>query len=374
VDIERHPMRGRFDRLVRAGACLALATATSIASAQTPPGGAAPAPSPTGASPNDPAPASDPKLEEARSHFNLGIKLLRDPEGEQVEAAYIEFKTAYDLSRSPRVLGNIGYCAMKLERASEALSAYGEYLRLVPTIDPRERAQIDEDLKTLTSGSAKIVVTFSGGADWTLLDARSPVRGQPITNTYGPFKDKVELLVHPGRHVIKARIGTTDQGTWEIDAAGGATLTHDFAPLPPPKPEGVVEHRAAAPSSSHVAPWVVIGAGAAALAVGTVTGLIALNKTKSLEQMCPNDTCPAGSSYRSDVSSARAIGTATDVLLIGGGLVMATGVTWLILTSGSSAASASSGTSAGGTSVGRTSVGAVWLPGAGASATVRVSY
>src|ERR1700722_5962931 len=55
------------------------------------------------------------KLEEAKRHFQRGLTLLRDPEGEVVEGAYLEFKTAYELSHSPRVLGNIGYCAMRME-------------------------------------------------------------------------------------------------------------------------------------------------------------------------------------------------------------------------------------------------------------------
>lgn len=73
--------------------------------------------------------------EEARSHFAAGVSLLQDPEGEKVEEAYREFRTAYDLSGSPKILGDMGFCAMRLERDGEAIEAYTRYLREVPDID-----------------------------------------------------------------------------------------------------------------------------------------------------------------------------------------------------------------------------------------------
>src|SRR6476659_9259610 len=54
--------------------------------------------------------------DEARSHFFAGVALLQDPEGEKVEEAYREFKKAYEISGSPKILGNMGFCAMRLER------------------------------------------------------------------------------------------------------------------------------------------------------------------------------------------------------------------------------------------------------------------
>src|SRR6476661_7390454 len=61
---------------------------------------------------------------EARSHFEAGVSLLQDPDGARYEEAYREFTAAYQLSKSPRVLGNVGLCAMKLERDAEAIDAY----------------------------------------------------------------------------------------------------------------------------------------------------------------------------------------------------------------------------------------------------------
>ena len=65
-----------------------------------------------------------PISDEARAHFTTGVNLLQDPDGARYEEAYREFKEAYAESPSWKILGNLGICAMKLERDSEAISAF----------------------------------------------------------------------------------------------------------------------------------------------------------------------------------------------------------------------------------------------------------
>src|SRR5688500_17175922 len=58
-----------------------------------------------------PPPPPDDVMVEARKQFQAGVNLLDDPDGARYEDAYLAFRKAYELSRSPKVLGNIGYCA-----------------------------------------------------------------------------------------------------------------------------------------------------------------------------------------------------------------------------------------------------------------------
>src|SRR4051794_15089908 len=151
--------------------------------------------------------------EEARSHFAAGVSLLQDPEGEKVEEAYRQFKTAYDLSGSPKILGNMGFCAMRLERDGEAIDAYSRYLREVADIDSEERAQIIRDLQTLTVGITRISLEASPpGA--IIVDERVPVRGPHVTNTYGPVSGKLEIGVRPGHHIFTAKLAGYDPASW----------------------------------------------------------------------------------------------------------------------------------------------------------------
>lgn len=294
--------------------------------------GAQPAPT-TGAQPAAgaaQAPKGDPAgiSEEARRHFAAGVSLLQDPEGEKVEEAYREFRTAYDVSGSPKILGNMGFCAMRLERDGEAIDAYSRYLRDVPNIDADERAQIVRDLQTLTVGVARLTIEVDKPGV-RLIDVRIPVRGERVTNTYGPINGKLEIGVRPGHHVITAKLNDYEDATWELDAFAASrdktsfTMRQRvFAPVAPIATESR--------GGGNVGPWIVMGIGGAMLVGGAITGIVALGKTNDIESKCPSDVCPKSFDLAGERSSAKTFVRITDVLLIGGGLVTAGGLGWLL--------------------------------------------
>lgn len=274
--------------------------------------------------------------EQARKHFSAGVALLQDPDGEKVEEAYREFKTAYEMSGSPKVLGNMGLCAMRLERDGEAIDAYSHYLREVKDIDPEERAQIVRDLETLTVGVARLTIEVNKPGV-RLVDVRYPVRGERITNVYGPVNGKIEIGVRPGHHVITARLPGNEDATWELEAYAGGRDKYAFTMHePPPRvvtpaPEAGTTSR----SSSSVGPWLVMGTGAAMVIAGSVTGIVALGKTNDIADRCPSNTCPKSFDLDGARSDAKTFVRITDVLLIGGGLVTAGGLGWLLFSNGS---------------------------------------
>lgn len=273
-------------------------------------------------------PSAAPKAaisDQAKEHFRAGVALLQDPEGERVEEAYREFKTAYEISGSPQILGNMGFSAMRLERGGEAIDAYSRYLREVPDIDPDERAQIVRDLQTLTVGVARFTLEAPAGA--IVLDERVPVRGQHVTNAYGPITSgKLQIGLRPGHHVFTAKLEGRQDATWEIEAFAGGKEQHTFvlpevkAPVGPP-----------APGEAHgtsVGPIVVLAGGAAVLVASAITGVIALNKTSDIEGSCPNDVCPRSYDLAGERSSTRNFVRVTDVLLLVGGVAVVTGAVY----------------------------------------------
>ena len=166
----------------------------------------------------------------------------------------------------------------------------------------------------------------SPGGSFVVYDTRIPVRGAPIVNVYGPVNGSTELVIRPGRHTMSIKAGDLESAKWEVNASPGARIAHEFRIAPAPKPEEGVAVTAASPS--RVGPLVLIGVGGAALVAGGVLGIVSLGKTHSLEDRCPNDTCPP--SVYGDVDSARTYVRATDILLIGGGVVAAAGIGWFI--------------------------------------------
>jgi hypothetical protein len=278
--------------------------------------------------------AEDTVSEEARAHFKAGVALLQDPDGARVEEAYREFRTAYAMSNSPKILGNMGYCAMKLERDAEAIDAYSRYLREVPDVDADERAQIVRDLQTLSVGIVRVNVSVSQpGA--LVSDVRIPVRGDKITNVYTPEAGKLALGVRAGHHVFTVRAQGFQEATWELDALAGVREQHEFvlkkveaAPVTPPSGSGTADKK----SGPGILPWIVTGVGVAAIGAGTATGIVALGKSKDIENACPGNVCPRRFDLEGKRSQAATFVTATDFLLIGGSVLTAGGLTWWFLT------------------------------------------
>ncbi len=280
-----------------------------------------------------PAQAADPAVsDEARAHFNAGVSLLQDPEGARVEEAYREFKTAYAMSSSPKILGNMGYCAMKLERDAEAVDAYARYLRDVPDVDAEERVQIVRDLQTLGVGIVRMSITVSApGA--LVSDVRIPVRGEKVTNVYTPENGKLSLGVRAGHHVFTVRAPGWEEATWELDAFAGAREEHAFALKKVVAPsEGAAGSAPVEKKGPGILPWIVAGVGVAALGTGTATGIVALGKAKDIENACPGNVCPRRFELDSKRSEASTFVTMTDVLIISGSVLTAGGLTWWFLT------------------------------------------
>jgi hypothetical protein len=261
--------------------------------------------------------------DEARVHFKAGVAFLQDPEGERFEDAYGEFRKAYALSRSPKVLGNIGLCAMKLERDGEAIDAYTRYLVEVTDIDPAEREQIARDLQTLKAGvvSATIDVTI---AQSTVLDTRLPVVGSPVSNYYDAPKGTTVLRLRPGHHVVRLRVAGTELLPWEFTAEASMQLAHTFVAESRPAPEQP------APGGARVGPILLAGAGIATLAAGGVLGLATLGKVHTVDNECPQNVCPP-SVASGDLSTAKDYVRATDFALLGGALLTAGGIVWYLL-------------------------------------------
>ncbi len=278
--------------------------------------------------------------EEARGHFKAGVALLQDPEGERVEQAYREFRAAYALSNSPKILGNMGLCAMKLERDGEAIDAYTRYLREVPDVDPDERAQIVRDLQTLSISVVRVQLTVNAKS-FVVTDVRVPVKGERVTNVYPMASSPAALGIRPGHHVITLRAPGFQDSVWEFEAFSGTKESHAVtlkADEPRPAPRvGGDEPR---PAPRSVAPWVVAGVGGALLAAGAITGIVALGKTSSISDTCPKDVCPSSFDLEGARSSARTFVSLTDGLLIGGGALVLGGLTWGLLSGGKGGADA----------------------------------
>lgn len=269
---------------------------------------------------------------EAREKFRAGVALLKDPEGARYEDAYMAFKAAYAISPSPNILGNLGLCAMKLERDGEAIEAYTSYLAKGTNLGDDEKKQIETDLATMKTTLSTIEIkTDPPGA--LVIDERVATRGENVRNRYGTTTPEgLKLGVRAGVHRITLSLDGYVEQKVEIEVAAGKTESRTIklekptttgpgpGPGPGPSP-GPQEMERPIP----IAMWVTLGlTGAFAIGTGVTGGLALANKSEFDDANSGTD--PTAAKDLRD--KGQALNITTDVLM---GTTVAAGAVTLIL-------------------------------------------
>jgi hypothetical protein len=283
--------------------------------------------------------------EEAKAYFRNGVELIQSSPP-NYQDAYYQFKLAYEKSGSWKVLGNLGLCALKMERDGEALEHYTNYLKGGGNdIDPEERKALERD-SLLISGNSAVVNLSAATPDAEVVDARAgssvPPQAYKFTGT------ELTLRLRAGTHTITASSTDGKQEKWEVVLSPGKTVSHRFefaaAQAPgasaTPQPAGAVSPPTGAQpppateerksgSPLRLVGFIAAGVGGAALVGGVVTGLMAKSADKKATDACTNGVCPR--SAEKDFDSASSLATVTNVLFIGGGVLAAAGVGLIIV-------------------------------------------
>jgi tetratricopeptide (TPR) repeat protein len=155
-------------------------------------------------------PASDPKVvEEARQRFQKGVQLFKEW---SFEAALAEFRKAYQLAPSYRVLYNIAQVHYELKNYVDALKAFRQYLNEgAGDVAPDRRTQVEAEIRKLEGRVGYIEVIANVDTAQVAIDD-VPVGILPM---------KSPILVNPGMRrvsVIKPGFGTTARN---VTIAGG---------------------------------------------------------------------------------------------------------------------------------------------------------
>ncbi len=302
-----------------------------------------------------PARADEKISEEAKLYFQNGVELIQG-QPPNYQDAYYQFKLAWDKSKSWKVLGNWGLCALKLERDGEAIWAYTEYLKKGGNdVDPEERKDLTRDLLLLNGNSATLDLG-STIADLDVLDTRAGSSAPP--QSYKLEGGHLTLKLRAGSHALTASAqGKTLR--WDVSLSPGKNEQHVFdfsepkpasaatpaAPVANPAIGGAIEgapadkpaEPAKTPSDSggglRTAGYVVTGAGVVLLGGGLLAGLAAKNKdsdtrtnkcrTESSVLVCPNST-------KDDFSSASSLAKMSTALWVVGGVATAAGVGMIV--------------------------------------------
>lgn len=258
--------------------------------------------------------------------------------------AFVQFKLAYEKSnKSWKVLGNLGLCALKLERDGEALAYYGDYLKRGGTnIDPQERTAIERDLLLIKGNLA--TVTLSGSGVTQVIDARQG--SSAPAQVYKVEGGTATLSIRAGTHTLTASGAAGATEKWEVVLSPGQSSTHAFFVVSaPPKASGTapVGPTATAPppdkpkdagGGSRTGAYVALGVGGAGILAGTVFGLLAKSSESKGNDQCRGEVCPERS--RSDFDSAKSKALVSNIGFGVGIVGLGVGGTLLVLSKGKS--------------------------------------
>ncbi|HEU4403688.1 MAG TPA: PEGA domain-containing protein [Polyangiaceae bacterium] len=301
-------------------------------------------PRPEGAAP------SRQELDEAQKRYKRGLELFNEG---QYEASMIEFRRAYELAPSYKLLFNIAQVNRQINDYARAVEFFERYLREGGSnVAPGRVAEVQKELERLRQRVARLEVTSNVAGAEVFVDDLSVGRT--------PFAQP--LLVNAGRRKLVAAAEGRPPVTRVVEVAGAesARVLLDFvevpdparAPLPGVAPAPIpVGPRSApaeappgagpeAPAGARV-PWVAWGVTGALAAGAAVTGVLALQAKSHFEEH--RDTFNTTRAELEDQNDkARRLGVATDVLL--GATAVAAGVSlYLTLTAGPKGAGATSG-------------------------------
>lgn len=287
-----------------------------------------------------------------KQHFAAGLAHIDDPAGPRYEDAYREFHAAYAETPALSIAGNIGTCALYLERDAEAIEMYELFLsKAKPSdISKKKREQMQKDVQALRAGLVRISVRTKPDAG-VLVDQRFTASGTIVVNRYPVVQGVASLGIHPGNHKIAFEADGHEPQSWAFDASPASQHEHAFAlesvarvkhstghePTSAPR-EASKEQGINLNNRKHTSALVYVGTAATgALALGAVgLGLVARSKNAEYEGVNDGAHTEQASDLRSDTKKLL---LAADVLA--GVAVISAGVTLYVYLSGDTKGKAS---------------------------------
>ncbi len=283
--------------------------------------------------PEDPAP-----IDVARDGGEQGLRLFALG---KLEDAYEAFRRADRVYHAPTLVLYMAHCQKRLGRLA---SARALYLKVV-----------DEHVAS-TAPVQFLTAQMVARTEVSHLDPRVPALTLELTGgspaqatvrvdgevTPPALWQSVEL--DPGDHIVDVRSAAGPSLRRSVHLKEGARLKLTLAlPGPSPSPGAPVAGVAAPPipsvgparaaSRSLVPAWIAFGTGAAALGVGTVTGVLSLGKAAELKASCDaSRVCP--SSAQPIAVTAGHLADASTTAFVVAGAAVAAGVVLVVVRPG----------------------------------------
>ncbi|WP_394848082.1 PEGA domain-containing protein [Pendulispora brunnea] len=290
-------------RMIRSAAAVSLASALLVSGAAFAqvPGVSGPVP-----------PANPANADEAQMRFKRGLELYDE---QDFQNALIEFRRAYELQPTYKILYNLGQVCFQLTEYACALRNFEKYLKEGgPNVASDRRAEVERDIAKLQTRIGRIeIVTNVPGVDITIDDTYIGKTPLDASVPVGAGRRKI-TATKEGRAPLTriVEVAGTESTRVQLDMVSNVTTV--TAPETP----------------SKWTTWSTVGVIAAGglAAVGATTGILALKASSDLKDSRFAGNTP-DSSTENQQSKVKTLSVVTDVFI---GAAIATLGTTLILT------------------------------------------
>ena len=229
----------------------------------------------------------------ARSQAQQTVNALCSTDAPWCELAAKEFQAAYDITRDPALLLNIGESWQRASEGKKAVAAYRAFVAESPQAP--ERAEIDERIKSIEAAlaPAEAAPTAANGSTGTGATQPGPTSGSGAAATGGganagpgvgntPITDKPSASADKPSATADKPSVTADKPAAAADkpaAQPGATVE---PAVPTDKP--VITPPEEKPRRLKTAAWVSIASAVALATGGAIVGLGAQNRADELRR------------------------------------------------------------------------------------------
>lgn len=202
------------------------------------------------------------------------------------DTACARFAESQRFDPAPGTLINLADCEEQRGRTATAWGLYREVLGALGPSDERRTTYVRARIAELEPKLPRLTVRDG-----------TETKGLRITrdgSELGAASHGVALPVDPGKHVVVAKAGKRE-ARFEIELAPGesrellvsaADLGGASATQPAKKSDARPRQPGGTPTVQRTAGWVLLGLGAAGLAAGTITGLLAIGRSGEVEDQC----------------------------------------------------------------------------------------
>jgi hypothetical protein len=280
----------------------------------------------------EPSMADEPERARAEALFREGRALF---DAGQHQLACERFAESHRLDAAAGTLFNLAVCEESVGKIGPAWEHFRALVARLPPDDKR-RAVAEQRAAALEARLSRITIA---------LPPRAP-DGLAVTYDGAPLAPSsfgVATVTPPGRHQLVVSVPGRPDRRVDIDLAEGQTRTVVAEPAemaststgaaPAPFTPASPPVRADGTGPWRTVGWVTVGVGAAAIALGAVAGLLAIQRNEEVEETCPK----SGDKYVCDAdgldaaAAGEAWATTSTLAFILGGVAVGAGATIVLV-------------------------------------------